>query len=48
MNMLPGFDPALNGQLWLAARFLQSGTLAAAPLFMERKVSYGRLLASMC
>ncbi len=46
MNLLPGFDPVLNSQLWLAARLLQSGTMAAAPLFMGRKLYHGRVLAS--
>jgi diguanylate cyclase (GGDEF)-like protein/PAS domain S-box-containing protein len=45
MNLLPGIDAGLGSQLWLAARLLQSGALAAAPLFMERRLSQGRLLA---
>ena len=45
MNLLPGFDGGLNVQFWLAARLLQSGALAAAPLFMERRPSPGRLAA---
>ncbi len=42
MNLLPGIDASLNSQLWLAARLLQSGSLAAAPLFMERRLHHGR------
>jgi diguanylate cyclase (GGDEF)-like protein/PAS domain S-box-containing protein len=45
MNVLPGIDAGIGAQLWLAARLLQSGALAAAPLFMERKLSQPRLLA---
>jgi diguanylate cyclase (GGDEF)-like protein/PAS domain S-box-containing protein len=45
MNLLPGIDAGLGSQLWLAARLLQSGALAAAPLFMDRRVSQARLLA---
>ena len=44
MNLLPGIDAGMNSQLWLAARLVQSGALAAAPMFMERRLSHGRLL----
>jgi diguanylate cyclase (GGDEF)-like protein/PAS domain S-box-containing protein len=46
MNLLPGIDAGMNNQLWLAARLLQSGALAAAPLLMERRLSHVRLLAA--
>jgi PAS domain S-box-containing protein len=38
MGVFPGFDANLPTQLWIAARYLQSVTLCAAPLFVERKV----------
>jgi PAS domain S-box-containing protein len=45
MNLLPGIDAGMNSQLWLAARLLQSGALAAAPSFMRQRLSHGRVLA---
>ena len=45
MNLLPGIDAGRNGQLWLAARLLQSSALVAAPLFMHHKLNQGKLLA---
>jgi PAS domain S-box-containing protein len=39
MGVFPRYDANLPTQLWIAARYLQSGALLAAPFFIERKVN---------
>lgn len=38
MNVFPGFDANLPTQLWISARYLQSGSLLIAPFFLGRKL----------
>jgi signal transduction histidine kinase len=38
MGVFPGFDSNLPTQLWIAARYVQSLSLLAAPLFLSRKL----------
>ena len=44
MNIFPGYDADLPTQLWIAARFLQAGSLLAATLAYRRPVKLPRLL----
>jgi len=37
MNVFPEYGANLPTQLWIAARYLQAGTLVAAPLFVARR-----------
>jgi putative nucleotidyltransferase with HDIG domain len=39
MGVFPGYDANLPTQLWIAARYLQSAALLAAPLFLHRRVN---------
>lgn len=41
MGVFPGFDANLPTQLWIAARFLQSLSLLAAPLWLNRRLQPG-------
>jgi signal transduction histidine kinase len=41
MGVFPGYGPNLPTQLWVAARFLQSLSLLAAPLFLNRRLRPG-------
>jgi PAS domain S-box-containing protein len=45
MGILQGYDADLPTQLWIAARYLQSISLLAAPLFLKRRVHMAWLLA---
>ncbi len=38
MGVFPGYDANLPTQLWVAARYMQSLTLLAAPFFIERRL----------
>lgn len=44
MGVFPGYDANLPTQLWVAARYLQSLALLAAPLFIGRRVKFHWLL----
>ncbi|MCP4700534.1 MAG: response regulator [Gammaproteobacteria bacterium] len=39
MNIFPGYDTNLSTQLWIAARYMESLTLLAAPLFLHRTLN---------
>lgn len=39
MNVFPGYDANLPTQLWIAARYLESLSLLAAPLFLARRIN---------
>lgn len=41
MPILPGYDANAPTQLWIAARYLQSATLLAAPLTFRRRIHPG-------
>ncbi len=41
MALLPGYDANLPTQLWVAARYLEAGTLLVAPVFLHRKLRHG-------
>jgi signal transduction histidine kinase len=41
MNVLRGYDANLPTQLWIAARYLESLSLLAAPLFLRRRLRTG-------
>ena len=38
MGIFPGYGPNLPTQLWVAARYLEAASLAAAPLFLKRRL----------
>ncbi len=44
MGVFVGYDTNLPTQLWIAARYVQSVSLLAAPLFLKRKISTTWLL----
>ncbi len=45
MGVFPGFDSNPATQLWISARYMESLSLLAAPLFIGRKVDAGRAVA---
>ncbi|MGE5468370.1 MAG: MASE3 domain-containing protein [Ignavibacteria bacterium] len=45
MGIFPGYDANLPTQLWIAARYVQAGTLCAAPLLIRKPVNERLLLA---
>ena|GEM_PF-1733886 len=45
MDVFPGYDSDLTTQLWIAARYLQSLSFLAAPLFLDRRLRAWPLLA---
>jgi two-component system, cell cycle sensor histidine kinase and response regulator CckA len=45
MGVFPGYDANLPTQLWIATRYLQSGSLLIAPIFFNRKVRLSLVLA---
>jgi len=48
MNVFRGYDGAdLSAQLWIAARYLESGALLIAPLFIGRRLRAGVVLAAL-
>ena len=44
MGVFPQYDADLPTQLWIAARYMESICLAAAPWFLSRKINPGRTL----
>lgn len=48
MNIFVGYDSNLPTQLWIAARYLQAGTMLFASLSVEKKPNPGILLAVYC
>jgi len=46
MGIFTGFDANLPTQLWIAARYLQSISLLAAPWFIDRKLNPAAVLGS--
>lgn len=40
MGIFPGFDADLPTQLWISARYIESLTLLAAPLFISRTLNH--------
>jgi signal transduction histidine kinase len=46
MNLLPGYGANTPTQLWIAARYLQSLTLLAAPLMLRRQIRPGFIILS--
>jgi len=43
-GIFPGFDANLPTQLWILARYIEAGSLLAAPFILKRQVSRGRLI----
>ncbi|MBI4329770.1 MAG: hypothetical protein HY673_00645 [Chloroflexi bacterium] len=46
MGVFPGYDANLPTQLWVAARYIESLSLLAAPLFIRRKLNAGPVFAA--
>jgi PAS domain S-box-containing protein len=46
MGVFPGLDADAPTQLWIAARYLQSVSLLAAPLFLARRLKPGAVVAA--
>ena len=46
MSIFPGFTADLATQLWIAGRYLQAGSMLAAPLFLTRRLRVGWLLSA--
>ncbi len=44
MGVFPGYDANLPTQLWIAARYLESLSLVAAPFFFQRKLKVSPLV----
>jgi PAS domain S-box-containing protein len=48
MGIFPGNSANLSTQLWIIARYLQSISLVAAPLFLKRKLPIVAVFAGFC
>ena len=46
MGVIPEDSSNIATQLWLAARFLQAGSMVAAPFFLRRKFSIGAVIVA--
>jgi len=44
MDIFVGYDANLPTQLWIAGRYLQSGSLLVAPLFLKRQIRLGLVM----
>ncbi|MCU7494443.1 MAG: GHKL domain-containing protein [Ignavibacteria bacterium] len=45
MNVLPGSDANLATQFWIAGRYLQSTSLLVMPFVLNRRISFGPVIA---